>query len=158
MVRRQERLIATLLVWIATLFALLAVLERFTRPILDIQNNWYYVSSVVTSQNPEEANQAINSIQEISNNIYFQTQQFANSELLTYSPAVLVVGAALLIAATLSTMFIWRSVIVPNMETASDSAALGKIKARGSRLRELPLGDENEDISDLEPSASRNGK
>lgn len=157
MVRKQERLMATLIVWAMTGLGLLSVMERFTRPILDVQNNWYYVSSVVTSQDPEAATQAINNIHEVSNNIFFQIQQFANSELLTYSPAVLVIGAALFIAATLCTMFIWRGVIVPDIEDSSDKLALGKMKAQGSRLRNIDAHDDEHEIYDSEPTASQNG-
>jgi len=156
MVRRQERLIATLLVWIATLLALSAILERLLRPNLDMQNNWYYYAPVVTGENAEEASQAISRIQDISSSVYYQIQQFAHSELLQYSPAILFVSAAILLAAVLSTVFIWRSVIVLELHTGDDRAALGKIKA--SRLREMEAVDLDSEIDDFEPLSSRNGQ
>jgi hypothetical protein len=113
MVRKRDRVIGTLLVWIGVLISTSMVLDRLNYARLDLQNNWYYTGGVLTGVSSEEANEILQNVQSISTEIYFQTQNFVKAELFTYWPYFLLIIGLLLAAGVVSTLFIWRSVIVP---------------------------------------------
>ncbi|MEO8610824.1 MAG: hypothetical protein ABI690_23205 [Chloroflexota bacterium] len=113
MVRKRDRVIATLIVWIGVLVAMSVILGRLSGAALDMQNFWYYSGNVVTGGSSEEALQALNSINGMMNQLQFQTQQFAQAEMFAYLPYVVLLSAIFLGGGLLSTLFIWRSVAVP---------------------------------------------
>lgn len=159
MVRRYERVIATLLIWIAVLVAFTGLIERFSRPIINFQNNWYYFSPVVTGADADEANQAISAVQNTSNQISHQIQAFTEAEILKYTPVLLIVGAVLLIAACVCTFIIWRSIVLPEMQHVSDSMALGKLKQQmRQRSHENSETDENPHDYEAHPTSAHNGR
>lgn len=113
MVSRRDRVIGVLLVWIAICFGMAMALGRLAQPAINQYNVWYWNFPVVTGADPEQANEVIREMNAVSNDLFYQVQQFANAEILQYAPLILFTGATLLIGALLSTWFIWRSVIVP---------------------------------------------
>jgi hypothetical protein len=114
MVRKSERVIGTLLVWIGVLVSLSMMFDRLNYARVMIQNNWYYSGGVVMGAESTEAGlRILEDHQHLSQEIWMQVNQFAQAELLTYFPYLLLIGAALLLGGVLSTMFIWRSVVVP---------------------------------------------
>jgi hypothetical protein len=114
MVRKRDRVIGTLLVWIAVLISMHSIIQALNYAPVYLQNYWYYSGNVVVGPNSEEAMQVWQDFQSISSSLFAQTQQIARTELFNYYfPYVLFILAILLIGAGLSTLFIWRSVIVP---------------------------------------------
>lgn len=113
MVRKRDRVIATLVVWIGILIAMSAILGRFTGPGLDMQNFWYYSGNVVTGGSSEAAVEVLNNINNFTNDVQSQTRQFAQAELLAYMPYIILLSALFLGGGLLCTIFIWRSVAVP---------------------------------------------
>src|SRR5262245_47511195 len=108
MVRRRDRVVGTLLIWLAVVLALTMMIGRLNWAAIEMRNFWYYAGNVVTGASSEEANQLLNEISEITNQLASQTQQIAQTELLIYLPYILLITAVLLIGGVLSTIFIWR--------------------------------------------------
>jgi len=165
MVRKRDRVIGVLLVWVAILIGMALALERLTDLAVNDYNLWYGNFQVVTGANPEEANQALNGLQSLTNDLFFQTRQLGYSELFRYAPMILFIGATLLIGAMLSTLFIWRSVIVP--ETAIPPEEENALKAkhhfsshRIGHEREVSaiVADDGELIEHLPDQAEARGK
>ena len=155
MVRKRDRVVGTLAIWVAVLITVSMVIDRLNYARLNLQNNWYYSGSVVVGQDSEAALQIWEDLQSISSDIFMQTQQIAQADMIDYYfPYVLLILAALLIGAVLSTLFIWRSVIVP--------AAVSEVMAANSRNRDqadrTPLatlldddGELVEPVADVQP-------
>ena len=155
MVRKQERVIGTLLVWIGILVTMSVVLSRITGIPIQMRNNWYNSGNVVTGANPEEAARLIESIQSINSELFFDVQRFATAELGAYLPYFVLICAVLLVGGVLSTMFIWRSVIVP----ADIEAA---IESRKEDEADIPTGktlasllDDDGEFADIQPAQNK---
>src|SRR5690606_3791461 len=99
-------------------------LGRLTYPFVQVQNAWYH-ASVVTGATSEEALQIFEDLQHVNSELFLQVNQFAQAEMLNYLPYILLVSAILLAGGVISTLFIWRSVIIPDAvsETIRASAA-----------------------------------
>lgn len=113
MVRRRERVIGTLLVWIGVLISLSMIFDRLNYARIMMQNNWFYSGGVVTGASSEEAMRLLEEHQALSQDIWRQINQFAQAETLTYFPFIFLLMVVLLVGGVLCTMFIWRSVVVP---------------------------------------------
>ena len=142
MVRRRERVIGTLLVWIGVLISLAMILDRLNYARITMQNNWYYSGGVVTGASSEEALRLLEEHQELSQEIWMQINQFAQAELLAYFPYIFLLMAVLLVGGVLSTMFIWRSVVVP--EAISEMVSEKQAEMREEEGRSLVLDDDGE--------------
>jgi hypothetical protein len=108
-----------------------ALAKLTTYPPLFMQNNWYYSGNVVTGASSEEATRILQEIQNVSQGLYNQTQQFAQAEMFHYIPYILLICGILLAGGVISTFFIWRSVIVPT--EVSEAIAAGEIQERKQR-------------------------
>jgi len=129
MIRKRDRVVGTLAIWIGVLLAMGIMLDRLNIINIQMQNYWYYTGGVVTGTSSEEAMQVLQDLQRINNLYYGETQQFARAELFQYFPLVMLLLILLLVAAVISTYFIWRSVAVP-VEVSE------RIEARRERERE----------------------
>lgn len=114
MIRKHERIIATLLIWIAELIAIAFVLDRLTGVRVQMENAWYYSGSVVTGATFQEATQVMEELQSVTGSLFMHARTIAQAELMPYAPYILLICAILLIGGVLSTLFVWRSVIVPD--------------------------------------------
>jgi hypothetical protein len=113
MIRKRDRVVGTLAVWIGILIAMGMILDRMNGVATNLQNNWYYGGNVVTGASPEEATRILGALQSMSNDLFLQVRQFTQAELLAYLPYFALLGLILLAGGVLSTLFIWRSVSVP---------------------------------------------
>lgn len=113
MVRKRDRVIATLVVWIAVFISMAVILGRLTGPGVDLQNFWYYSGNVVTGGSSEEAIAALDNLNKITAELQFQTQQYAQTAVFAYLPYIILLTIIFLGGGMLSTFFIWRSVAVP---------------------------------------------
>ena len=114
MVRRHERVIATLLVWIAELLAVSFTFDRLNAIRVQIENAWYFSGGVIAAATSEEAAQVMEEFQRLSSEVYSKAQILARAELAAYYPYILLICAMLLLGGIISTLVIWRSVIVPD--------------------------------------------
>lgn len=156
MVRKRDRVIGTLLIWIGILITMSMILDRMNSISLYLQNNWYNSVNVVTGADPAEATQLFENIQSISNDLYFQVRQIAFYELTAYLPVFVFIGIALLVAGILSTYFIWRSVVVPEAirETIAAHQEEGNQEPSSRQSLANLLDDDGEILAptpDLEP-------
>jgi hypothetical protein len=113
MVRKQDRVIGTLVIWIAVSVILSMILDRLNYARLDLINHWYYSGAAVAGTTAEDATRILEELQQVGGDIFAQTQAMARAELLQYFPYILLICAVVIIGGVLSTLFIWRSVIVP---------------------------------------------
>lgn len=113
MIRKRDRVVGTLAIWVGALIAMGMMLDRMNSINISMQNAWYYTGSVVTGASSEEAIKILNDLQSLSNDYYTQTQQFVRAEMLTYFPLIVILCMILITAVVVSTYFIWRSVAVP---------------------------------------------
>lgn len=154
MLQKRDRVIATLLVWIAVLVALSMAIGRLSFIALDMWGMWYHPGSVITGATSEEAMRILNDFQTFNSELYNQTQQFARAEMLAYLPYVVLIGAVLLVGGVLSTMFIWRSVAVP--AEVREAIAAGKDQTI-RRPEVFELDDDGELIqTEIDSQPSRN--
>lgn len=156
MVRKRDRVIGTLVIWIAVIAAMSRIFEVLNRAPFHLHNSWYASGSVLVGQDSESALRVWEDVQSMSSNIYTQTYQFIQTELFSnHLPYLLLIVAALLVGAVIGTLFIWRSVIVP--AGMSESIV---IRTRSNEREERPpitalLEDDGEliePIADPEPT------
>ena len=153
MVRKRDRVIGTLLIWIAVLITMGMALGRLTGyPPMFLQNNWYYSGNVVTGASSEEATRILQEIQNVSQELFNEAQQFAQAEVFQYIPYVLLICGILLAGAVISTFFIWRAVLVPT--EVSEAIAAGDIPDRRRRTAPESLAKLLSDDGELHDSAS----
>lgn len=149
MVRKYDRIVGTLLIWIAIPIAILTLLNYFLAPRIGWQNAWYWPVSIITTNDPEAAGRALQAIDEISYNIQTSLDQFARDEVWHYAPLLLLIMLTVLAAGALCTYFIWRSVRLPDANTFKDEAGTAKLKnslfsRRRSSTPEYAPDDEDE--------------
>ena len=94
MIRKRERVIGTLLVWIGILIAMGMTLDRMNGIHIWMQNNRYSSGNIVTGASQEEATQLLETLQSINNELFFQVRQFTFTELIPYLPYFALIGAA----------------------------------------------------------------
>lgn len=156
MIRKRERVIGTLLVWIGILIAMGMTLDRMNYINIRMQNNYYNSGSVLTGANQQEATQLLETLQIINSELFFQVQAFTRAELTPYLPYFLLICAVLLIGGVLSTYFIWRSVVVPEALSEAIAAQREEDERETSGVRSLAnlLDDDGEILTpdaDFEP-------
>ena len=156
MVRKRDRVIGTLLIWIGILFTMGMTLDRMSGISITMQNNWYNRGDVVTGASQEEATRLLETLQNINNELFVQVQQFTQTELMTYLPYFLIISAVLLVGGVLSTYVIWRSVVVPEAISEAIAASKEEDEEAQTDARSLAslLDDDGEIVtadSDFEP-------
>ncbi len=116
MIRKIDRVVGMLMIWVGVFISMIIIMTRLSYAHLVASNYWYY-ANVVSGATSEQAMRINDDLSTIGQQFYMQAQQFAQAELLTYLPYILLVAAMLLAGAVLSTFFIWRSVLVPDSVT-----------------------------------------
>ncbi len=154
MVRKRDRVIGILVVWIGVFFGMAMALGRLAQPAINHYNVWYWNFQVVTGADPEEASEVIQGMQSVSNDLYYQVQQFANDEILQYAPLILFTGAILLIGALLSTWFIWRAVIVPEATSEEENSLKANLPFL-HRTAESAVVDDDGELIEYQPNHAR---
>lgn len=154
MVRRRERVIGTLLVWVMLLVSMGMLIDRLNYSRVDSVYHWFNASNVVTGADPAEAQRLIDSARELSNTVYLETRHFAQLELSSYTPLFILVFGLLLLGGVLATFFIWRSVVVP---VAVADLDLGQPERSTQPMRSL-LSDDGELLDSDLPQAQYNGQ
>ncbi len=154
MIRKRDRVIGTLMIWVAAVVSMMLAVGRLNDTNVWANNYWYHAGNLVTGATPEEATRIVNELQSIGQGFYTQTRQFAQAEMLAYLPYILLIAAIVLAGALLSTMFIWRSVAVPAeiSERIAGEAALEHTHAANESLAHL-LDDDGE-LVDLDSAAA----
>ena len=158
MVRKHQRVIGTLIVWIMTLIALGMMVDRMNYGHLSSMFNWFN-ANVVTGASSEEALRILDSVQQVSSDAYSQANHFAQTALYAYTPYFLLICALLLVGASLATMFIWRSVVVthslPELHRTEDES---ETWAEPRRSLKSLLRHEDSAMDDETPMAQQNGR
>lgn len=95
------------------MISMTVIVARLNYAHLMTSNYWYY-ANVISGTTPEQATRINNDLSSIGQEFSMQAQHFAQAELLTYLPYILLVTAILLIGGVLSTFLIWRSASVPD--------------------------------------------
>jgi hypothetical protein len=124
MPRRTQRLIATLLVWIAILFTVGIVLGRVGFTWINSYSGAYWPGNVVTGGDAETATRLLGQIQEVNNEVWQQSQMIASELYTQYALWMIALVAIMLAGAVISTFFIWRSVYLPEMQSPADESLL----------------------------------
>lgn len=149
MPRRTQRLIATLLVWIAILLTTGVIVSR--AGLLEITSSigGYWPSNVVTGGDAETVAGLLGRIQSINNEVWSQTQTMANELYTTYALWLVLMIGIILAGAVISTFFIWRSVYLSESQTPTEESIM---QAGKRRL----LEDDDESVNgDSLPAAKR---
>ncbi|MBZ0281253.1 MAG: hypothetical protein K8L97_10975 [Anaerolineae bacterium] len=127
--RGLERLLATVTIWVVFGFMLDSLIGRFTRVSMDLYGIWPQFPTYFTVQGQTEPDwQQIQEIsQQISNDSNAIVQQLTttisqtvNDQLAANMPILVILALALIMAATVSTVFIWRSAILPDAVAESE--------------------------------------
>jgi hypothetical protein len=156
MVGRRERVIGTLIVWVAVAIALVTTVGRFDWIYVYPNSLWFNPIGVVTGAASEDVGQLLSSLSTFTSELYTQMSQTAQMELLLYTHYILVVSAVLLLGGVLSTMFIWRSVIVPSTWSEKLSREKEQIEHQ-NRAVTVRLDDDGELIhTEIEPQSRQN--
>lgn len=150
MIRKRDRVIGTLAVWIGITLAMGMILDRMNGIAINMLNNWYYAGNVVTGASPEEATQILQAFQTMADGLYRQVRGFAQVELLAYLPYFALLGLLLLVAGVLSTLFIWRSVIVPDQISETIAAGMSEDDAQSPKQSLASLLDDDGEIADVD--------
>jgi len=126
MPRRTQRLIATLLVWIAMLMTVGIVVSRIATPEVYPMNAWYPYGGMVTGTDPETANRLMQQIGAVTDGIWDSGRSLAMEYYGMYAVWLIAIVAILLMGGVAATYFIWRSAQLPDsveQETPSVMAA-----------------------------------
>jgi len=128
--RGRERLLATLAIWVVLGFSLNSLIDRFTQVSMNLYGIWPQFPTFFTAPGQTEPDwQRIEQLsQQITNDSNAIVQQLTSTidqtvsnQLATYMPILVILSLALILAATVSTVFIWRSAIAFEPEAAAQN-------------------------------------
>jgi hypothetical protein len=130
MPRRTQRLIATLLIWLAVLITAGTVLSRIASPITSLNNAWYGVGNIVADGDVETANRLMNDLQQLANSLWPRSQQLAQEAYGQYIPWLMLMVGIILVGGMTATYIIWRSVYLPELPDAVEEPIMRAGKRR----------------------------
>lgn len=143
MLRKYDRILGTLIIWIAILFSMYFLLGAFTYPRVSSQNVWYWPGNVVVSSDPDAANKAMQSLNAVSDKLYWTVDSFTRNELLAYWPALLVIAVILLAGGLVGTYFIWRHARLPELNSQTEDQLAFKLKNQKPLRRAAQSAEES---------------
>lgn len=107
---QRDRYWTTLIIWLVFVIAFLLVFDRLLMIQADFAGIWpEQPMGYVMAQDAETLNQAIAGAREAAPTILAQVQESMRVQIAQRMPLVLALGAALILAATLCTYFVWRN-------------------------------------------------
>lgn len=126
--RGRERLLATLAIWVVLGFSLNSLIDRFTQVSMNLYGIWPQFPSFFPGQTEADWEQIEQIGQQIYNDSNMIVQQLTSTidqtvsnQLATYMPILVILSLALILAATVSTVFIWRSATAFEPEAAAQN-------------------------------------
>jgi hypothetical protein len=120
MPRRSQRLIATLLIWIAILITVGVVVSRIAEPPVETWNAWYGYGNIVADGNAEAAAQTLNDISQMGSTLWQESRLIAMELYGQYAAWLLVIIGILLTGGIASTYLLWRGVYLPERIRETD--------------------------------------
>ena len=151
MIRKRDRVIGTLAIWLGILVVLGMILDRMNGIAFSMLHTWYHAGNVVTGASPEEATRILEAFQALNNDLFIQVRQFTQAEMLAYLPYFVVLAIILLAGGVLSTMFIWRSVAVPTQISEAITAHRAADEEQPTNQSLASLLDDDGEIRDADP-------
>ncbi|HEX2907464.1 MAG TPA: hypothetical protein VHO69_11420 [Phototrophicaceae bacterium] len=111
--RGRERLFATLGIWTAFIVVMNNLIERFTRVSADFTGLWPSIPMPSVGAdgqaNWDAYNQIFSEVQNRSTEIFNQVTTSINQQMATNMGPLIVLALAMILAAVLSTYFVWRN-------------------------------------------------
>ena len=152
--RGRDRLFGTAAVWVAVAIMMNNLLDRFIRVTADFSGLWpplnfssyADIPPVPGTPNYETFNQIVN---EVGAQILTQTNDIVARQMSTNIPIMVILALALLLAATLSTFFIWRHAHLEAESSAQDRRATTVKTKRGSRVEQVVNALDEDEIAEL---------
>lgn len=155
--RGRDRLFGTVAIWVAVAIMMNNLLDRFIRITADFSGLWPQLNfssyadipPLPGTPNYDKFNQIVN---EVGAQILNQTNDIVARQMSANIPIMVILALALILAATLSTFFIWRHAHLesdtPAQAKRTASAANVKSK-RGSRVEQVVNALDEDEIAEL---------
>jgi hypothetical protein len=152
--RGRERLVATVAVWIAFAIVMNNIVDRFTRVSAEFTGLWpnmgfYGSQAPVTDADWDRLNQAMDSANQISQSLMNQVNESISAQMTSNMPILVILALALILAATLSTYFIWSKAHL-ELEAAAPARRGSNVKAKhGSRVEQVVNALDEDELDEL---------
>lgn len=156
---RRERLFATAAIWFAFAIVMNNLLERFTRVNANFNGLWengprVFMGPEMSSELWAQYNQAIEQANAVRQQVVAEVTAAMSSQLNANMGPLVLLSAILILAAVVSTVFIWRNAHLDAAEPARAAKASGKAK-RGAANNRVELVMNNLDDNELAELRSR---
>jgi len=148
--RGRDRLFATVTIWIAFAIVMSNMLDRFTQVVTDFSGLWPPLTFYGDTSNPtyDQINELIN---RTGSQIVSQVDQVVARQMAASMPILVILSLALILAATLSTYFVWRNAHL-DVESSGQTRRAGQATAkskRGSRVEQVVNALNDDEIAEL---------
>jgi predicted PurR-regulated permease PerM len=152
--RGRERLVATAAIWIAFAIVMNNIVDRFTRVVAEFTGLWpnmsfYGMQAPSTDADWDRLSQAMDSANQISQSLMNQVNESISAQMTSNMPILVILALALILAATLSTYFIWSKAHL-EPEAAAPSRRGSSMKAKhGSRVQQVVNALDEDELDEL---------
>jgi hypothetical protein len=156
--RGRDRLFGTVAIWVAVAIMMNNLLDRFIRVTADFSGLWpplnvMYQSYPDAPPLPGASNLTVDQLNEVVNRvgpqIISQVNDMVARQMATNIPIMVILALALLLAATLSTFFIWRHAHLESDAPAQAKRAANVKSKRGSRVEQVVNALDEDEIAEL---------
>jgi predicted PurR-regulated permease PerM len=152
--RGRERLFATAAIWIAFAIVMNNLINTFTHLYADFSGLWpgfnfYGPQPPMTDAQIANLQEMMDKANELSQTLAGQVNQTIAAQLANNMPTLVILSLALILAATLSTYFVWHKAhLEPEASAASNRDTGSKVK-RGSRVDLVVNALDEEELAEL---------
>ena len=152
--RGRERLFATAAIWISFAVIMNNLLDRFTRLNADFTGLWPSFSPPSGENSWETFQQMMGEAQRVSSQLLSEVTTSMSRQLSDNMGVLVLLSLAVIFAAMMSTIFVWRNAHLEASEPARAVKASGKAK-RGAANNRVELVMNNLDDNELAELRSR---
>jgi hypothetical protein len=157
--RGRDRLFGTVAIWVAVAIMMNNLLDRFLRVTADFSGLWPPLQYTYTLPSPsfpppdtipnitvDELNEVVN---RVGPQIVSQVNDVVARQMAANIPIMVILALALILAATLSTFFIWRHAHVEADAPAQAKRTANAKSKRGSRVEQVVNALDEDEIAEL---------
>jgi hypothetical protein len=152
MLRGRDRLFATAAIWVTFAFLLNTVVNRFTQVSADFNGLWpnfpFYPGPQpgISEADIVRLQDAYDQATQLSQSMMTTVLESVRAQMASNTSILVILALALILAATLSTFFVWRNA---HLETETASPARSSKIKRGGRVEQVINALDDDEIAEL---------
>jgi hypothetical protein len=153
MMRGRERWFATVAIWGTFAFVMAFLIDRFTRVTADFRDLWSNFSYPYGPYGPQPLDENLlaqirdiqNEAARLSQTLLTEVNQHISAQLAANMPILVILSLALIVAATLSTYFVWQKAHLEPEATPQAKRGGSSAKAKRGGRAELVMNTLDDD-------------